>query len=158
MSMAQIGKRVASLFTDLKVLWNDTELSPVLRSHLANVWFELGTIQVACQLDLPGFEKQSKRRGTEDECMAFAASLGLPTDDGFWFWEKCEGCNWTNNGKAIFDWQMTMRAWKRKGDIFPSQTDARARNNGKPPEASLQQKIMNEKIQRAEKTLSKLGL
>lgn len=44
----------------------------------------------------------------------------LPKTDAEWFFYKCEGCGWKNDGKPILDWRMTVRAWE-KIKIFPSQ-------------------------------------
>ena len=63
---------------------------------------------------------KSKARSVE-EVIEHAEFIGLSADDGSWFYEKCEGSGWTNNGRPIRDWQMTMSSWKRHGDIFPSQ-------------------------------------
>ena len=67
----------------------------------------------------------TKARGTLEEIAAQAAELGLEADDGQWFFDKCEGCGWKNNGKAIKDWRATMRAW-HKISIFPSQKRQKA--------------------------------
>jgi hypothetical protein len=121
---------------------------------------EVQLVRGACQLELPGMPVPSNpmRRGTLKDVRALCIEIGLTSSDGDFLFEKWEGNGWKVNDHPIRDWRMTAKAWKRVGNIFPSQKQAMQRNNGKPPEASLQQKIMNEKIQRAEKTLSKLGL
>jgi hypothetical protein len=122
---------------------------------------EVQLVHGACQLELPGMPLPENTNGSaksEEEVVAFCLANGISGPDGVWFWRKCKGCGWKNAGRPMRDWKMTLLGWHAKGNIFPSQTQALLRNNGKPPEASLQQKIMNEKIQRAEKTLSKLGL
>ncbi|MDZ4287380.1 MAG: hypothetical protein U0984_05450 [Prosthecobacter sp.] len=60
-------------------------------------------------------DTKAKTRGTRDEVIAYAVELGLPASDGEWFWAKCEGSGWRNDGHAIKDWQATMRAWKLAG-------------------------------------------
>jgi hypothetical protein len=81
-------------------------------------------LQRMVQAELPGMETTSvnRSRGTEQEIADFLASLKdpLPRDDAEWFFCKCEGCGWKNDGKAIVDWKMTCRAWA-KAKIFPSQ-------------------------------------
>jgi hypothetical protein len=67
-----------------------------------------------------GIHVPSKTRACQCECEQYAVSLTLSKEDGEWFFFKCEGCNWKNNGKAIADWQSTMRAWKL-ARVFPSQ-------------------------------------
>jgi hypothetical protein len=62
----------------------------------------------------------TKSRGTLNQVKAYCLSQGLTQEDGEWFFFKCEGCGWKNNGKAIVDWQATVGAWKRVGNIFPS--------------------------------------
>lgn len=54
------------------------------------------------------------------ESVVYCVSLGLLESDGQWFFDKCEGSGWTNNGKPIADWKATMRAWKAQG-YMPSQ-------------------------------------
>lgn len=55
-----------------------------------------------------------------EEVVAFCLEIGLTKDDGEWFWDKCQGCGWKNNGKPILDWKATCRSWK-KINVFPSQ-------------------------------------
>lgn len=50
-----------------------------------------------------------------EECKDFCTKLDLPERDGEWFFYKCQGNGWTNNGKAIKDWKATIRAWKEAG-------------------------------------------
>jgi hypothetical protein len=86
---------------------------------------EKGMRKSAC---LPGLEPASRRqaRGTKEEVVAYAVSVGLTKTDGEWFYETRQGNGWTNGGKAIRDYQATIRAWKLQGDIFPSQRRARS--------------------------------
>jgi hypothetical protein len=65
-------------------------------------------------------QSKPKGRATKAECEAFAVSTGLTKEDGEWFWLKAQGCGWKNAGKAIVDWQCTVRAWKL-ARVFPSQ-------------------------------------
>lgn len=57
-------------------------------------------------------KENKKKKGNREECTHFCASLGLPSSDGDWFFDKCEGNGWTNDGKPIKDWKATIRAWK----------------------------------------------
>lgn len=59
-------------------------------------------------------------RTTLEEAKAYCLEIGLLESDGQWFFDKCEGCGWKNNGKAIVDWKATVRAWKGIS-IFPGQ-------------------------------------
>jgi hypothetical protein len=52
-----------------------------------------------------------KGRCSEVEAIAYCRSLGLPESDGQWFFAKMEGAGWKNGGKAVKDWQQTIRAW-----------------------------------------------
>lgn len=57
----------------------------------------------------------TKGRCTAEECSAYCLELGLPADDGVWFFDKAEGNGWKNGGAPIKDWKATIRAWKRAG-------------------------------------------
>jgi hypothetical protein len=63
---------------------------------------------------------QSLRRGTLDECEAYAVSLGLPASDGEAFFRLKEARNWTANGKPMVDWRKDMVSWKTH-EYHPSQ-------------------------------------
>lgn len=85
---------------------------------------EARQINKLLQPELPGFENMTARqrsRGTEAEVIEFCVNLGLTKEDGQWFFLKCEGCGWKNNGKAILDWRSTVRAWEKLRTVFPSQ-------------------------------------
>jgi len=79
------------------------------------------------QPELPGVAeaapKPAKSRASLEEVSAFLAEetgLKLTPEDAAWFFNKCEGCGWKNNGKPIVDWKATVRAWQL-ARIFPSQ-------------------------------------
>lgn len=57
----------------------------------------------------------SKSKGTYEEVAEFCKSIGLPVTDAEYFFNKCEGCGWTNGGKPIKDWRATIRSWKAAG-------------------------------------------
>ena len=63
----------------------------------------------------PSVLKNSKARGTQEEIEEFCLQIGLQKTDGEWFFCKCEGNKWTNNGKPIADWKQTIRSWKIAG-------------------------------------------
>lgn len=77
----------------------------------------------------------SKDKGTLKEVTDFCLSLGMPEDNATWFFFKCEGNGWKNNGKPIKDWKATIRAWKTAGYM-------RGQNGHKTPEpGQLQESI-----------------
>lgn len=57
-------------------------------------------------------EKTKKQKATLEEVVEFCRSIDLPASDAEWFFAKCEGNGWKNGGKAILNWQQTIRAWK----------------------------------------------
>lgn len=59
-------------------------------------------------------------KGSLEECVDFCKCSGLEGSDGVWFFNKCEGNGWTNNGKPIRNWRATIRAWQSAG-YMPSQ-------------------------------------
>lgn len=113
------------------------------------------------QPELPGMGEAfegagGKAKATLGSCEQFAFIIGLPRSDGEWFFLKCEGCGWKNNGKPIVDWKATMRSWKIAA-VFPSQKLALRRelsksNNSGPVKVdtrTLQQKLTDEAIRQA---------
>jgi hypothetical protein len=80
---------------------------------------------------LPGLAAGPKRfqKPTMDEVQCFCLLINVPRGDAEWFWLKCEGCGWKNNGKAIVDWHATIRAWKLAG-YLPSQKSGKELNGG----------------------------
>lgn len=60
------------------------------------------------------------KASSKREVIEFAVGIGLPASEGEWFFEKCEGNGWTNDGKPIRDWKATVRSWKAAG-YMPSQ-------------------------------------
>jgi hypothetical protein len=73
--------------------------------------------------ELVGMPLSGRSKGCLAEIVEFCLNLDLPKADGEWFFFKCQGCGWKNNGQAIVDWQSTIRAWKM-ANIFPSQKQA----------------------------------
>lgn len=52
-----------------------------------------------------------------DEVKLHCAKIGLPESDGEWFFHKCEGSGWQNDGKPIKNWKGTITAWKLAGFV-----------------------------------------
>lgn len=50
-----------------------------------------------------------------EEVKLCCAKTGLPESDAIWFWNKCEGNGWTNNGKPIKRWPNVIASWKAAG-------------------------------------------
>lgn len=65
-------------------------------------------------------EGKPKARGTVEQIHEFFSSEHLPRADAEWFFNKCVGNGWMNNGKPIKDWKATVRAW-RAAHYLPSQ-------------------------------------
>lgn len=57
-----------------------------------------------------------------EECVAYCVEIGLPADDGQWFYDKAEGSGWKNGGQPIKDWKATIRAWKKAGYMASQRT------------------------------------
>lgn len=76
-----------------------------------------------------GMGKQKKAKASSAEVAEFFAAEELPDSDAEWFFHKCEGNGWTNNGKPIRDWKATVRQW-RCAKILPSLKNG----NGNQPE------------------------
>lgn len=80
-----------------------------------------------------GSVPESKKTCTLREAEDFASEIGLLSSDGEWFFYKCVGNGWTNNGKPIKDWKATIRQWKISC-ILPSLKPNSG--NGRPPAMS----------------------
>lgn len=84
-------------------------------------------------------ERGIKDRGTLEEIVTFALSLGLPRSDGESCFHKWEGNGWTNGGEKIKDWKATIRSWKA-AKYLPSQKSGNGTNprtNGQTPKFTL---------------------
>lgn len=55
-----------------------------------------------------------------EEVKLFCAKSGIPENDAQWFFEHEEGNGWTNGGKPVKNWRMTLLSWKRMA-YLPSQ-------------------------------------
>ncbi len=54
------------------------------------------------------------------EVREFTRGEGICESDAEWFWHKCEGSGWMNNGKSIKNWKAVLRSWQ-KAKYLPSQ-------------------------------------
>ena len=73
-----------------------------------------------------------KAKGSESEVVSFCKSLNLPENDGVWFFARCEGNGWKNNGQPIKDWKATIRAWKAAGYMASQKVNGQRSGGGKP--------------------------
>jgi hypothetical protein len=75
-------------------------------------------------------EKEDRRRPAAlSNVQEFCRSESINASDALWFWEKGKGNGWTNGGKAIKDWQATLRSWKTAG-YLPSQKNGLPQPSG----------------------------
>jgi len=92
-------------------------------------------------------ERVAKDKCTQAQAEAYAVEIKLPASDGTWYYDKMLASGWKNGGHGVKDWKATIRTWKAKGGIFPSQktpelTPAGHVPNAKPPTAwELKQRI-----------------
>jgi len=87
----------------------------------------------------------SKRKAkSEEEVIQHCISLGLTSEDGSWFWEKCEGNGWKNDGEPIVCWKSTTRSWKRI-KIFPSQKPIKINGKFDRPSRQTEAELWYEK-------------
>ncbi len=64
-----------------------------------------------------------------EEVKLHCSKAGISMTDAEWFFYKCEGNGWTNAGRPMKSWQMTLISWKTAG-YLPSQKNHA--NNSKP--------------------------
>lgn len=74
-----------------------------------------------------GFQKPSI-----EEIKLHCSKSGISMTDAEWFFYKCEGNGWTNAGRPIRSWQMTLISWKTAG-YLPSQKK-HENNKSNPPQ------------------------
>jgi len=92
--------------------------------------YDSGSAHGAFNEDSPPERKGKERKGrdqgtgkgigTLEEFKDFAASLGLPENDGIFFFQDCEEKGWKRGKDPIKDWRMSMQKWKTAGWL-PSQ-------------------------------------
>lgn len=117
MTQQAVLSRLDKVIAELDYLARVTGLGCVEKFRAAVA--ELKVVRSEAQLSLPGLEPTPKGRAAIEDVTRYCESLGLPREDGEWFFYKCEGCGWRNNGKAIVDWRSTVRSWKLS-KVFPS--------------------------------------
>lgn len=112
-----------------------TEVIKVPEKEAGEIVIEEGARR--SQLNLVA-QRERARAMNEDSVMMYALSQGLPATDGEWFWAKCEGSGWMNNGKPIKDWRQTLRAWAING-YMPSKKKPTMKSdlNGEEPQLPL---------------------
>ena len=64
--------------------------------------------------------KRKPRPATAQECIDFCLSRGLTHNDGAALWEHWVGNGFTNDRRAMANWQAVASNWKRRGFFFPS--------------------------------------
>lgn len=74
--------------------------------------------------------KPKKDKGTLEEVTTFFASEDLLHSDAEWFFHKCQGSGWTNDGKPIKDWKATVRSWRAGGYLASQRNPSLAASNG----------------------------
>lgn len=72
--------------------------------------------------------KLKKSKGSLEEVVAYCLGENLTSNDGEWFFNKCEGNGWKNAREPIRDWKATIRAWKAAG-YMPSQKTGQRQSN-----------------------------
>lgn len=83
----------------------------------------------------PRTKRTNLSKGSLDEIMAFCKEIGLFPRDAEYLFHNWEGNGWRIKGKAIKNWQATIRAWKAQG-YLPSQKSPSASDRW--PSAQIQ--------------------
>lgn len=114
---AQAAKKVFGIIKRLKALPKISPMGEAIRDELDDVYKLLSD-------ELPGIPEKARParfcKPTHKQVMDYAATQKIEQSDADWFFFKCQGNGWKNDGKAIVDWQSTMRAWFL-ARVFPSQ-------------------------------------
>lgn len=79
---------------------------------------------------------------TLEEVRLYCAKSGIVESDADWFYFKCEGNGWTNNGKPIRKWGATLISWKN-GKYLPSQKQSVNGSGNHPANLILKQKALD---------------
>lgn len=80
-----------------------------------------------------GGKENGKARGTMEEIKKFCSTSNMTDQDAIWFFNKCEGCGWTNGGRPIKDWQATIRSWSAAGYLPSQKNGSNHQVETKPP-------------------------
>lgn len=68
-----------------------------------------------------------------EEVRDFAITLGLPANDGEYFWEKWHGNGFQNAGKPIRDWKSVIRSWRLAGHCPSQKQNGNGSQHQSPP-------------------------
>lgn len=72
--------------------------------------------QAEAEGDKEAEKKEKKHKpASREEVLNFCKSIGLPESDGHYCWDKWEGNGFKNDGRAMNNWESTIRSWKRAG-------------------------------------------
>lgn len=90
---------------------------------------------------------ESEDNGLE-RVRGFGKEKGIPEADCDWFYFKGSANGWTNGGRPILDWKMTLLSWQR-AKYLPSQKNGNGIQNGNSsrPMGFQERKSLKEKIQ-----------
>lgn len=137
---AEAANKIFGIIKRLKSLPKISAMGEVIRDELEQVYALLTD-------ELPGIPGKGRparfSKPSLNQVLYFCKAEGKPVKDGEWFFLKCEGNGWKNNGKAIVNWESTMRAWWLSG-VFPSQKQQRV-----VPGPSVSDKDLAKACQRA---------
>ncbi len=75
-------------------------------------------------------EREKRKPLSLAECVAYAKTKGISSEDAEAFWDSMEAGGWTRNGKALKDWQAHLRSYKSNGYLASHRT-----KNGQRPTA-----------------------
>lgn len=147
-------KKAIEILHKVRKRWDPVHLDAEFTAALASV------IDVCLGLaeELPGMPESDRdtrfKKPTLDEIIAYAKSRRIQLTDAEWFYDKCVGCGWKNNGKPIVDWQATLRAWYKAG-YLPSQKSQQmiSRGGANPPKTPLAEQNLFSAINKAKKAL-----
>jgi uncharacterized protein YdaU (DUF1376 family) len=116
---AQVARQEAAKATN-EARWKDRSpsRSPSRSPYRKTVAIPQSQSQSEEEVQKP--KPSRSKPGSVEDVKLFCAKSGISENDANWFWQKCEGNGWTNGGKPIKNWQMTLTAWKTAG-YLPSQ-------------------------------------
>lgn len=117
-------------------------------------------VTVCLNEELPGMPESERdtrfKKPSLEEVITYCKTRRITVNDAEWFYDKCVGCGWKNNGKPIVDWQATIRSWYKAG-YLPSQKTtqqlSRGNNGANPPKTPLSEQNLFSAINKAKKAL-----
>jgi hypothetical protein len=68
---------------------------------------------------LPKTRKAERRASSLEEVINYGQAKQIARSDCVYFWNHCEGNNWTINGRSMHNWKATLVAW-RTAHYLPS--------------------------------------